>query len=147
MSKYYKVLDSFTFEGKLVSYIMAGALYLELNNPLIVEYREGEWIQPKVIGSRLFVFDSVKSVLAFLGPHYNQYRLEVWEVEAKKAQKEEEIIWWWALPELSANDLRDFWSLEFSTPDLLDNAPKGTYSCTSLKLIRRLTRKEIERKI
>lgn len=102
---------------------------VKLPDDFKVTYKIGEWVEPKVKNTKLFVFDSFQMAAEFISSH-NTYRA-IYECEVKNPGKPKFLGQIW--------DINSFWKLKWLKKNLYGvrkKAPTGTISCDSVKLIK-----------
>lgn len=99
-----------------------------------VQYKIGEFVSPKIDKTRLFVFKYLEDVKKFLtNCILEKYDWNIYECEVVNPMQE----YWIAYPE----DINSFWFYRNSGQTYSEEgmpAPPGTYSCDSVKLIKRI---------
>jgi len=120
---YYKIVT----KGTLTSYITDHEFFLQ--------YIVGEWVYPKLLKSKIFIFDTFENAKAFAYKEYkdvaNQtlsiYSCEALDVESGKYMLSVDFL----------EDLYVFWTGEYLY-GYKDIPPNGTLFCGSVKLIEKM---------
>ena len=101
-----------------------------------VRYKIGEFVKPNIDGTRLFVFKNLDDVNEFLSNVFLEKEFwSVYECEVTNPKEESAIAY--------PAEVESFWYYRNAGKlyGELDNsmpAPQGTYSCDSVKLIKRI---------
>lgn len=124
---YYKVLSA--KNRKLYSHLT------KITNPYGIRYQIGKWAKPKLKGSKLFVFDSLKAIEEWYPvinrvPWFRIYKCEVKNPTACPKRISyccpRDIYSWW------------FYSPKDRCHTFTMNAPKGTIWCDAVKITRKV---------
>jgi hypothetical protein len=96
-----------------------------------VQYIPGQWVGPRIDGSKLFVFEDLHSAKVFAGAS----GLEVWACEIDEVVN---IQPKYILDNVWANPINfiNFWQGIFNSPP--NNIPNGTLFCNYIKLLHRV---------
>ncbi len=135
MTIVYKVVSISNSDKWLLSYNLPWSRSL-----LCVEYKVGETTQPKIEGTPLMAFRSLKDVRKFLGGTLKSDYSEVYEAEAEIFDEDLPLL----IGDLQHTTVaaKCFWEeiQEGKTPFNSLPAPKGTVFCKSIKLIKKVSK-------
>ena len=131
--KYYKIV-TINSVGRLYSYCHADLFFMQDNDRkyITVEYKAGEFVGPNIIGTKLYVFDSLKNAKNFAGMSSNQ---EIWECEVINPNKVKYLAY------VTRNCILDFWKAKknHKKTDWKKECPFGTIACDAVKLTRKVS--------
>jgi len=125
MSKtYYKVTDE----------NLQSAMSHMLHSDLVVSYSVGKWTRPKIVGTKLMVFDNYNNINC-----KGLFKI-IWRVEVEKPSKNGFFVnGIWCREETPMSIFWEKLRLKLKkkkyTPDI---PPKGTVFCSAVKLIERV---------
>lgn len=118
---YYKVLRMVDSE-----------FYSAVDNQYAIKYEIGKTVFPTITGSKLFVFNTLRDALYWVG----NSDCFIFKVECDNVQMLEEMVEvCWNLP---AIDLKIFWDNQVNLEeyeDAIAETPDGTVGCDSLRLV------------
>ena len=97
-----------------------------------IEYKIGEWVRPKINGSKLFIFDSIDSVRRYL--FGSAKRCIVYECEAESPFYINAAI---PIATLS-HDFRQYW-INYDEIISKKSAPTGTILCDAVMLTKQIS--------
>jgi hypothetical protein len=131
MTKYYKVVAN--IDNKLQS----ACRHINFPEEFRVTYEIGKWIEPRVKGTRLFIFKDFDCAKKFASDNWG----EVYECEVKNPRKDQVARlafihhFWIAVFEARKKKVRFRDTIKNM---LMYNQPNGTYSAIEIKLIRKV---------
>lgn len=126
MKKYYKVVYKES-NGDLVS-VNRNTLFPEEYR---VSYKLNEWASPTIEGTRLYCFKNLKDATFFAESSHGRY---VYECEVLHPRKTISIA--------HGDSVEEYWTHRLKKEKygfgILTSAPRGTYSCSKIKLIKKV---------
>lgn len=126
MKKYYKVVYREN-NGDLVS-VNRNILFPEEYK---VFYKINEWVSPAITGTRLYCFSKPSDAIFFADSSHGRL---VYECEVLYPRKTMSIAY--------GDSVEEYWTRRFKKEKygfgILTNPPRGTYSCSKIKLLERV---------
>lgn len=118
---YYKFVEE-NGEDEFFSWFVGSIL-----SDLSVEYKIGKWVKPKLKGSKLFVFDTFKHAR-----EWSSCEL-LFKCEVKNSREKRRILFGEVNVLAVTKNVENFWK---GKKMFNKKAPKGTYVCDAVKLIK-----------
>jgi hypothetical protein len=113
----------------------------EYTTEYTTEYKVGEFVKPRVAGTRLFIFPDLLSAITFKNKHGSSTNLTIYECEAKNPQHR-------FIPLFAMYMIRQAWASVFNQRKkkhklslsgfLMSNQPVNTWTASEVKLIREI---------
>jgi hypothetical protein len=97
-----------------------------------VKYIVGEWVKPRLEGSKLFIFDTKENALTFIQKEKaDPKKVHLYTCEVKNPMKAEYM-------DIPGFDYPFFWNYRFFKSDGYAKPPEGTYYGDEVKLIKKV---------
>lgn len=99
-----------------------------------VAYKLNEWVGPNIKGTRLFCFKNLEDAKRFKNTIFSPKSWTIYECDVKNPAKVKYVA--------SPKFIKNFWKFKKLKRSILDfvsiSCPDNTYSCSSIKLLRKV---------
>lgn len=107
------------------------------NTPFCVQYKVGEWVEPKVIGTKLFCFDQIEAAKNF-GYGEAEYWFRLWECEVTNPTKTYEYYYSHVYSAHWVTILEEMLSNGITSNTYTGLWPAHTVFCDAVKLVKEI---------
>lgn len=131
---YYKVVRVIQCSGELRSAVMYRC---NKRSPLSVCYKQGEWVRPKIKGSKLLVFKDMNCAIGFASNIGPRKEYEIFKCEIKNP-KTMGLLMPHVPYESNLQEILLFWKYR-THPYAILNTPRGTIGVDAVKLVEKMS--------